>query len=318
MSAGGIIAGPLLFSLPGTHRVGGSSDELAILGETGSGYTDTIINALIEAAEGSARNAHATAALESAAGLYQAAFSAAKVEPEQEALGPSFLGEAARRLIRYGETCYLIEVEDGKIRLRDVASWNIGGGPNEEDWTYSLEMTGPTSSETIKRPSSGVVHFRYAVDPLRPWEGLGPLQSASATGTLMGAIEQRLGEESGAPSALLLPIPADGGDGGEGDPLANLKADIAKAKGRPVVLKTTAGGFGEGPGNAPQKDWQQSRIGANPPEVLGQSQEGIHPLGHVRLSGPDLPDHRCRWNEPAGGMAAIRHGGYRAAFPTDG
>ena len=107
--------------------------------EKRSGYTDTIINALIQAAEGSARNAHATAALESAAGLYQAAFSAAKVEPEQEALGPSFLGEAARRLIRYGETCYLIEVEDGKIRLRDVASWNIGGGPNEEDWTYSLE-----------------------------------------------------------------------------------------------------------------------------------------------------------------------------------
>ena len=150
--------------------------------EKRSGYTDTIINALIQAAEGSARNAHATAALESAAGLYQAAFSAAKVEPEQEALGPSFLGEAARRLIRFGQAVYLIEVEDGKIRLRDVASWNIGGGPNEEDWTYECEMAGPTKSETIRRPSSGVVHFRYAVDPLRPWEGLGPLQSASATG----------------------------------------------------------------------------------------------------------------------------------------
>ena len=58
--------------------------------EKREGYTDTIINALIQAAEGSARNAHATAALESAAGLYQAAFSAAKVEPEQEALGPCF------------------------------------------------------------------------------------------------------------------------------------------------------------------------------------------------------------------------------------
>ena len=169
--------------------------------------------------------AHATAALESAAGLYQAAFSAAKVEPEQEALGPSFLGEAARRLIRYGQAVYLIEVEDGKIRLQDVGSWNIGGGPGEESWTYHCQIQGPTSAETIKVPSSGVIHFRYAVDPLRPWEGLGPLQSASATpGTLMGALEQRLGEESAAPSALLLPIPADGGDGGEGDPLANLSA----------------------------------------------------------------------------------------------
>ena len=83
----------------------------------------------------------------------------------------------------------------------------------------------------------------------------------------MGALEQRLGEESAAPSALLLPIPVDGGSGEDGDPLANLKTDIAKAKGRPVLLKTT-GGFGEGSGSAPQRDWQQSRIGANPPEVL--------------------------------------------------
>ena len=214
---------PLVCSAWGNHRMNWR------FWEKREGYTDTIINALIQAAEGSARNAHATAALESAAGLYQAAFSAAKVEPEQEALGPSFLGEAARRLIRYGQAVYLIEVEDGKIRLRDVGSWNIGGGPSEESWTYECEMAGPTKSETIRRPSSGVIHFRYAVDPLRPWEGLGPLQSASATGTLMGALEQRLGEESAAPSALLLPIPVDGGSGEDGDPLAKLKSDIAKA-----------------------------------------------------------------------------------------
>ena len=74
----------------------------------------------------------------------------------------------------------------------------------------------------------------------------------------MGALEQRLGEESGAPSALLLPIPADGGDGKEGDPLANLKTDIAKAKGRPVVLKTTAGRIRERDQEAHRK-----RIGSN-------------------------------------------------------
>ena len=244
--------------------------------EKREGYTDTIINALIQAAEGSARNAHATAALESAAGLYQAAFSAAKVEPAQEALGPCFLGEAeaadpiwtgclsdrGRGWEDPSPGCRILEYRSGEgPRSSEDVEF---GGPEE----IICQIQGPTSAETIKVPSSGVIHFRYAVDPLRPWEGLGPLQSASATGTLMGALEQRLGEESAAPSALLLPIPADGGDGGEGDPLANLKADIAKAKGRPVLLKTTAGGFGEGPGNAPQRDWQQSRIGANPPEVL--------------------------------------------------
>ena len=50
--------------------------------------------------------------------------------------------------------------------------------------------------------------------------------------------------------------------------MANLKTDIASAKGRPILLKTTSGGFAEGPASAPQRDWQQSRIGANPPEVL--------------------------------------------------
>ena len=132
--------------------------------EKREGYTDTIINALIQAAEGSARNAHATAALESAAGLYQAAFSAAKVDPEQEALGPSFLGEAARRLIRYGQAVYLIEVEDGKIRLRDVASWNIGGGPNEEDWTYAL----PDDRDLLPPRRSSVLPPESSISDTRP------------------------------------------------------------------------------------------------------------------------------------------------------
>ena len=122
--------------------------------------------------------------------------------------------------------------------------------------------------ESIKRPSSGVIHFRYATDPLRPWEGLGPLQSASATGTLMGALEQRLSEESAAPSALLLPIPADGGDGSGNDPLANLKTDVAEAKGRPVLIKTTSGGSRKDQEAHRNGIGSQSRIGANPPEVL--------------------------------------------------
>ena len=230
--------------------------------EKRGGYTDVVISALIQAAEGTAKGAHSTAALESAAGLYQAAFASAKIEPEQEALGPSLLGEAARRLIRYGEAVYLIEVKEGKVHLRDVATWNIGGGPEEESWVYECEMPGPTKSRSIKRPADGVIHLRYATDPLRPWEGLGPLQLASATGTLSGVIEQRLGEEAAAPSAIVLPLPADGGN------VDQLKDDIAKAKGRPVTVKTTSGGWGEGPGSAPQRDWQQSRIGADPPEAL--------------------------------------------------
>ncbi len=68
--------------------------------------------------------------------------------------------------------------------------------------------------------------------------------------------------------AQLLSIPSDGGDGGEGDPLAMLKADIAKARGKAAFLETTAAGWGEGRSGAPQRDWMASRLGPNPPAAL--------------------------------------------------
>ena len=51
--------------------------------------------------------------------------------------------------------------------------------------------------------------------------------------------------------AHILPVPQDGGDGSEGDPFRELKADIAKAKGSTVLTETTSAGFGEGPEAGP-------------------------------------------------------------------
>ena len=66
----------------------------------------------------------------------------------------------------------------------------------------------------------------------------------------------------------MLPVPQDGGDNSETDPLASLKADIRTARGGTVLTETTAAGWGEGRGAAPQADWMPRRIGANPPETL--------------------------------------------------
>ena len=76
------------------------------------------------------------------------------------------------------------------------------------------------------------------------------------------------GEEAGGAVAHLLPVPNDGGDGSDEDPNKNLKADIAAAKGRPVVVETTAAGWGEGKAAAPLNDWKPQRIGASPPAAL--------------------------------------------------
>ena len=51
------------------------------------------------------------------------------------------------------------------------------------------------------------------------------------------------------PSPNCLPVPQDGGDGGEDtDPLAPLKSDIAAAKGNALLVETTSGGWQRGQG----------------------------------------------------------------------
>ena len=60
-----------------------------------------------------------------------------------------------------------------------------------------------------------------------------------------------MADEVGGPLAQLLVIPQDGGNSAENDPLALLKADIAKAHGKALLLETVASAWGEGRGVAP-------------------------------------------------------------------
>ena len=94
--------------------------------------------------------------------------------------------------------------------------------------------------------AASMLHTRYSVDSSRPWFGQGPLHWAHRTGTLAGALETRLGEEAGGPVGHIIPVPSDGGDGGDDDPLAGFKADLAGARGRSILTETTSAGWGEG------------------------------------------------------------------------
>ena len=87
-------------------------------------------------------------------------------------------------------------------------------------------------------------------------------------------MEPRGAEGAGSPVGHLLPIPADGGSGGDPDPLADLKADIRAARGRPLLVETTSAGFGEGRTLAPAQDWTARRFGANPPPTLPGLRDG--------------------------------------------
>ena len=235
-------------------------------------FTDAVVAALTAQAGGTAAgDPSAIAALEAAAGLYAAAFAGATVIPSNPmtaGLTPACRALIARDLIRRGESLHAIELRAGAVRLAPVGSWDVRGPADESAWWYRCDVFGPSGNETRFVPSGAVIHARYAVDASRPWYGLAPLQWARATGTLAANLETRLGEEAGGPVGHLFPVPADGGDGGDDDPLKMLKADIAAGKGRTMLVETTSAGYGEGRQAAPAEDWKPRRFGASPPVTL--------------------------------------------------
>ena len=235
-------------------------------------FTDAVVAALTAQAGGTGTgDPSAIAAVEAAAGLYAGAFAGATVTPANPmtaGLTPACRALIARDMIRRGESVHRIRIEGGGVRLQPIGSWDVRGTADERGWWYRLDEYGPSDNTTDVVPGMSVIHCRYAVDASRPWYGLAPLQWARATGTLAANLEVRLGEEAGGPVGYLLPVPQDGGDGGDEDPLASLKKDLAAGKGRTMLIETTSAGFGEGRQAAPAEDWRARRFGASPPDSL--------------------------------------------------
>ena len=104
----------------------------------------------------------------------------------------------------------------------------------------------------------------------------------------------------------MLAIPQDGGDDAAGNPLKLLKADIAGARGKALLVETSAAGWGEGRASAPQRDWMASRLGPMPPpgmvEVAQQAFErvlaatGTPPSLFVDSDGTSQRESVRRWH----------------------
>ena len=237
--------------------------------QSGGGFTDALVAAIVARAGGaSVGEPNAIAALEVAAGLWSRAFASAELSPAIPAVTSTFLASIGRELVRRGESLWAIDVRRGEIELRPAGSWDIAGGSDPASWRYRLDLFGPSGNETRIYPSASVLHFRYASDPERPWHGISPLGYARLSGKLAANLELRLGEEAGARVGHLLPIPQDGGDGGDDDPLESLKNDLGALTGGTALIETTSSGWGEGKGAAPLADWRPQRLGANPPATL--------------------------------------------------
>ena len=235
--------------------------------EVRASYTDSLVSLLVREASGSGAptgQAHATAAVEACAALWSHAFAAARLEPAPSALDPFTLSRIARDLILSGESLHVIDVGTDGLKLLPVGDHDVSGPtPDPSTWLYRVSLFGPDGSVSRSIPSAGIVHIRYSVDPSRPHRGVGPLRRAALDADLLSAIVTRLGEESGAPVAHVIPSPVDGA----ADSTATLRSDLKAARGGVVLAETQMGGYGDKAG-APLQDWAVKRIGADPPEVL--------------------------------------------------
>ena len=92
--------------------------------------------------------------------------------------------------------------------LRPAGSWDVRGGPRESEWWYRLDLFGPSSgNETRFVPGASVLHFRYAVDPSRPWTGISPIQWARLTAAGLANLESMVTSRGGESLRLHLADP---------------------------------------------------------------------------------------------------------------
>ena len=236
--------------------------------QTGGDFSDSVVRLLEAQAAGKAADASSTAAVEAAAGSLARAFASAEVQGEgwiSETVTPSVLAQIGRDLVRSGDSMHVIRMgADGTPRLIPASSWHWEGSHDPDSWTVRVTAYGPSTSTTWHLPAAAVVFVRWGGSPGQPYTGVGPLSWASTSARLGSEAERTLADEASGPVANLLAVPQDGGDGGDDDPLAALKADIRTARGKALLVETSAAGWGEGRASAPQRDWLASRLGPAP------------------------------------------------------
>ena len=240
--------------------------------DSGGDFSDTVVRLIEAQAAGTAADASSTAAVEAASGALSRAFASAEVVGEPwvaEAVTPGVLAQVGRDLIRSGDSMHVIRMgRDGMVTLIPASSWHWEGSHDPDSWTVRATCYGPSTSTTWDLPASGVVFVRWGSTPGQPYVGTGPLSWAHTTARLQSEAERSLADEAGGPLAQLLAVPQDGGDDGTDDPLKMLKGDIAGARGKALLVETSAAGWGEGRASAPQRDWMAARLGPMPPESM--------------------------------------------------
>ncbi|MCY4064264.1 MAG: phage portal protein [Chloroflexi bacterium] len=236
---------------------------------TDADYTEQVINKAVANADGTNNRVteQATGALETAAGLIGRAIAAAEVGGSDQimrAVTPPFLLLVARSLIKRGELVVKIDTggADG-LRLYPANTHTIKGDMDQSTWLYDLDIPGPTYTSSYQDVrSESVLHFRYAVDPVRSWVGLSPVAVASAAGQLSANVAGSLRDEAGSPRGFLLSVPSSDG---AAETLDGLRNQIAQLNGRVATVEAQYS-LAANTGLRTNRDWSTVRLGGDPPQ----------------------------------------------------
>ena len=179
------------------------------------------------------------------------------------------LYQAARDVLREGNSVWVIDTSTGVLQLHRAHKWDIRGtSPNPATWVYELEINVPSGTIKGTYAAPRVVHLRLASPPGADWKGQAPWQTASISAEAMSEIERGIRDEGRTVNGRVWTLP-DGGSQAQADAMA--RTIRLMVGGRSVVAETTAGGFGGGKAQAPRSDWT--------PIQSGQA----HSLGNVAM-----------------------------------
>ena len=240
-------------------------------------FTVSYIERMVAAAENPSLDAASTSAAVIASGTLGRCFSAASVEPNLQSTGlnSSVLDTIGRNFVLRGESLWYMDAKNGGLVLYQASSWDvIGDGPDETEWTYNIQLPGPTANTQRKVSSGDVLHFRINCNAATPHKGQSPLALSGHSAALLAAAESSLANELSGPVGQLLPAPLDelGVKDDGSDPLDELEATLATLNGRSALVPSGARNWGEGTATG-ASDWVSRRLGANPPDS-GRSTEG--------------------------------------------
>ena len=174
-------------------------------------YTGKRIAELLARSTAPAVDAAAIAAVQIAAGLYEAALVAATFEAPGIKFPAWLRAVVGRSLIERGEFVALIDLDPDTLDLAllPCASWDVTGRARPADWSYRVDVATPSRTFTRRVPAEGVVHVRLNAAAAAPWRGRAPWAVAPTTSALAGRIEKALEKEAQLPVGKLVDVGAD-------------------------------------------------------------------------------------------------------------